>query len=273
MDRVDSIQDVKVWGDGIEFTNNWLVMDWVEKRKRSGGSPGGDNHAFTSWREGNTFWIYWWHPKTIGGSRTFKVKYSVIGGIGISEHYDQLYWKAIFKDHNVPVMMSKVTVNFPYEIAPKSLVLESYGIGADSRLVDHKTIEFSTGRIPPREELEILVRFPHKVLDLPLPASRQFSHKQNISKVTTKSQGTAQSNWKGLLFFTLFLSFVLYKVLIKGRKCQTCGKFVWPFYTSGGNIRVREVCPYCDSISWPIISSSGGGPAGGGGGGGGGGRW
>ncbi len=149
MDKVDSIFNVEVREGEPEYEENWRVKDWIEERKKKGGSPGGDTYAFTSWEEGNRFWIGWWHPKTISGSRTFKIKYTVSGGIGIYEQGDELYWKAIFKDRDVSVRTGKVTVHFPIRLSSENLEIETYGITAENSIVNDRTIEFVTGRIPP----------------------------------------------------------------------------------------------------------------------------
>ncbi|MBC8274021.1 MAG: DUF2207 domain-containing protein, partial [Chloroflexi bacterium] len=169
-DRLESIGNVEVWEGDRQYPLNPSVKEWIDVRKKTGKSPGGETYAYATWREGNKFWIGWWFPQTVNSSRTIELRYTVHGGLCINSPADQLYWKAIFGDRDSYVGSSKIVVHLPQPVQPQQLSIYSYGVPATSNIVDDQTIEFLTGRIPAAEELEIRVYFPHGMVSGVPPA-------------------------------------------------------------------------------------------------------
>ncbi|MBM4451381.1 MAG: DUF2207 domain-containing protein [Chloroflexi bacterium] len=169
MDRVESITGVEVWEGEREYGFNPKVRRWIAERKESGKALGGDSYAYATWVDGGKFWIGWWYPATSGGSRTFTIKYTVRGGLRIGEKDDQLYWKAVFKDHDVPIGRSRTTIHLPEGVYTEPLKAFSYGTAAERSMVDDRTIQFVTGVIPSHQELEVQVFFPHGIVSGTVP--------------------------------------------------------------------------------------------------------
>ena len=170
-DKIEAINQVEIWEGEQRYEANSWVKTWIDIRKSVGGSVGRGTRAFTTWQDGDKLWIGWWFPKTPGGeSRTFALKYLVKGGLRIYDTGDQLYWKAIFADRKVHIKSSTVTVHLPVAVAQEKLQIVTYGIPAEDKLIDERTIEFTTSEVPPRWELEIKVTFPHGLVKAKPPA-------------------------------------------------------------------------------------------------------
>ncbi|MFC2050938.1 DUF2207 domain-containing protein [Chloroflexota bacterium] len=177
-DRLESIDNVEVWEGDRQYPLNPSVKEWIDVRKKTGGSPGGETYAYATWREGNKFWIGWWFPQTVNSSRTIELRYTVHGGLRINSPADQLYWEAIFGDRDSYVGSSKVVVHLPQPVPTQQLSFDSYGAPATGNIVDDQTVEFLTGRILAAEELEIRVYFPHGLVEGNPPAWQMKLEKQ-----------------------------------------------------------------------------------------------
>jgi uncharacterized membrane protein len=176
-----------VVGEGdLQYEFNPQVRKWIAERKERGSAGGSDSYAFINWVEDEEMWVGWWYPATKGGSRTFTIKYVVHGGIRIGDKHDQLYWKAIFKDHDVSIGRSTVTVNLPEGISRESLAVFSYGVPAESSIEEDGTVQFVIGPIPSHEELEIQVIFPHGVVSGLVPAWQVKVEKQEVYNADVK---------------------------------------------------------------------------------------
>lgn len=186
MDRLESIDDVEVWEGERKYELNPQVRRWIDIRREKGSSPGGDNYAYTTWVYKNQFWIAWWFPRTTNATRAIELRYRVRGALRINTPVDQLYWKPIFADRDAYVSSSKVTVHLPGPVPTDRLSVYSYGIPAFRRIVDDSTIEFITGRVPPGEELEINIHFPHGMVSGVAPAWQIKLEKQEAYNARVK---------------------------------------------------------------------------------------
>jgi len=200
MDKVESISNVVVREGDLYYDFNPKVRKWIDERKEKGSAPGGDSYAFVNWFEGNKLWIGWWHPATRGGSRTFTITYTVHGGIRIGDARDQLYWKAIFKDHAVPIGRSTITVHLPEGISNESLAIFSYGVPAERSIKEDNTVQFATDIIPPNEELEIQVLFPHGIVSGAIPAWQIEAERQEAYNADVKPVINLALVFLGVLF-------------------------------------------------------------------------
>jgi uncharacterized membrane protein len=191
-DRVGSIDNVEVWEGDRQYTLDPSVKKWIDIRKETGGSPGGDNYAYSTWTEYDKFFIGWWFPGTSNARRTISLKYTVHGGLRINSPADQLYWKAIFGDRDTYVNSSRVVVHLPQSVPPQQLSIYSYGVPATNQIVDDKTVEFVTGYIPAADELEINIYFPHGMVSgVPAPwqikLEKQEAYNNNVKPVINLS--------------------------------------------------------------------------------------
>ncbi len=164
-DRLESIDNVEVWEGDRQYPLNPAVKEWIDIRKKTGKSPGGDTYAYATWMEKDKFWVGWWFPETSNSGRTIELRYTVHGGLRLNSPADQLYWKAIFDGRDAYVDSSQVVVHLPQSVPPQQLSIYSYGVPAAKRIVDDTTVEFIAGSIPAAEELEINIYFPHGMVN------------------------------------------------------------------------------------------------------------
>jgi uncharacterized membrane protein len=191
-DRLESVDNVEVLEGDRKYPLNPSVKEWIEVRKETGKSPGGETYAYATWREGDKFWIGWWFPETRNSTRNIELRYTVHGGLRINSPADQLYWKAIFGDRDSYVGSSKVVVHLPRPVLSQQLFIYSYGVPATTNIVDDQTVEFLTGRIPADEELEVGVYFPHGFVEGSPPAwqirlERQEAYNAEVKPVINLS--------------------------------------------------------------------------------------
>jgi hypothetical protein len=157
------------------YTNKryrWLPLDKVDHIENVEVFEGDRKLSVTTGNKKNQQWIRWQHALNPPESHTFVIKYRVKGGLQIDNSEDKVYWKAIFKERAAPILSGKVTVRLPAILAKKIRNFKSFGVPADARQIDTRTFEFvSRGAMPAGEEMEVLVTFPHGLLDVPLPKS------------------------------------------------------------------------------------------------------
>lgn len=152
----------------------WIPLDKVDTITGVQVFEAGELLPATTGLKDNQLWIRWSHPLNPPESHTFVLKYRVTGGLHIHDDGDQVYWKALFKDRAATIQSGKVTVRLPASLAGRILDMKSFGVPADARRVDARTVEFvSRGPLPPGQELEVQVTFPHGVLNVGMPAWQQ----------------------------------------------------------------------------------------------------
>jgi hypothetical protein len=188
LDEVDSIDEIQVYEEGRPYVRNPAVRRWIDNYKQTGESPAGDYYAYYTWIEDNKLWIGWWYPETRGGSRVFEISYVVHGGLWLHDDGDQLYWTAIFGNRGVAIGKAMVTVRLPEPVSP--LTINSYGTETQSRMIDDRTVEFTTtGPVPDNMTLDIRVIFPHGIVVAP-PAFPQ--EPQGIGEWIVQTVGEAR---------------------------------------------------------------------------------
>ncbi|MBI3942661.1 MAG: DUF2207 domain-containing protein [Chloroflexi bacterium] len=218
LDRVENITDIQVSeGDRVYTPNSKAAYGYTTVRPYPG-----------------TLRIQWTYPDTTNATRTFQLAYTVIGGIGIYEGGDQLFWKAVFPDHPQPIRSSKVTVHLPGAFPANQLKIEHFGFDAtQSRIVDGSTAEFTAQNIPPDQMVEVFVQFPHGMIPARVPGWQ-----------TAEDQLRQQENIRGLVNLAVVVLALL--LLLAGM----IGLYIL-WYTRG---RDRETGPALTYISEPPSS-------------------
>lgn len=167
MDRIDEIKDVEVY----ELTGN----------DETSSEPLTLTHTIE--RDQNDLRICWYHELNPPQTRTFLLKYRVIGSIYVGKStggrrrkyrnrsMDELYWNAVTWPRPAVVEKVKVTVHLPSKLRGKNRSITSHGISAALNTdIDQDTIEFNSMRaIPPETGLQIYVAFQHRILKIKRP--------------------------------------------------------------------------------------------------------
>ena len=134
--------------------------------------------------------VNWYFEPTSDTSRTFIVRYKVLGGLRYYSGGDQVWWQAVYSDRSFPVNNSVVTVHVP---APAKIDnMDTYYTQADMKLLDDQTAQFTaTQRIPAGQAMEVRAQFTHGVVaggPAPWQASEERPRPNwNSSPPTTRS--------------------------------------------------------------------------------------
>jgi DNA-directed RNA polymerase subunit RPC12/RpoP len=165
MDRIDDIQDVEVY----ERTGS----------DETSSEPLNLTHRIV--RDQNDLWICWSYELNPPETRTFLLKYRVIGHLSFSkstslwrrkrrsrgQSMDELCWTAVIWPRPAVVEKVKVTVHLPSKLRGKNRTIGSYGRIASFIKPDLDTIEFNSFRAIPRETgLQIHLAFQHGILKI-----------------------------------------------------------------------------------------------------------
>lgn len=115
-----------------------------------------------------------WHYSATNDERAFVLRYKAIGAVtgGISS--DELFWTAVFADHEKPVNSASLTVIFPEDIDFSKLRYDAVP-GYSFEKIDSRTIRFLTGMLPARKPFDVRISFQKEMLNLPFnPAAYLF---------------------------------------------------------------------------------------------------
>lgn len=151
--------------------------------------------TFTVAREGQETVIRWYFEPLADETRTFVLRYRVLGGLRYYEKGDQLWWKAVYADRPYPVNASTVTVRVP---APATIQnVDTYFTPADIAQLDPQTVRFvATERIPPQQEFEIRVEFTPGVVAGTAPA---WQAAEDARAAQREAQAEFDRRWRPLI--------------------------------------------------------------------------
>ncbi|MEE8134234.1 MAG: DUF2207 domain-containing protein, partial [Gemmatimonadales bacterium] len=103
----------------------------------------------------------------VRGAQVYRITYEVYRAILHEQDRTVLRWNATGNEWGVPINQSTTTVVLPSALGDDAVVYDAWtgGYGATeknytSRRVDDRTIEFRTGRLPPREGITIEISMP-----------------------------------------------------------------------------------------------------------------
>ncbi|KPQ32007.1 MAG: putative membrane protein (DUF2207) [Phormidesmis priestleyi Ana] len=296
-DRIDVNIDVQANGDMLiteeqEYVFNrehtsqryrYIPLAKVDEIKDVTVEENGQTIGSKTGIENNQLWIRWQHELNPPETRTFIVKYRVVGGLQMRNQAKQVYWKAIFADRKAAIQNAKVKVTLPEALSGKVTKFTHFDTPATSRQIDGRTFEFVASQpIQPQRELEVQITFPTGILNLPEPSLEERSRDFSKSFTQILSQ----------IFWVVPMLGVLIAVIVsqvRSRTCPKCKKLKWKkthvtlkpaTYTSTGLRKTTGHCQNCshhsvkESVIPVLVRDSGGGGSfgcdGGGGGGGGG---
>ncbi len=151
----------------------WIPLDKVDRLADVEVCEEGNILSATTGVQNNQLWIKWPHTLNPPESPTFVLKYRVIGGLQMNDNGDQVYWKVIFADRDVPILSGKVTVRLPGAVSTERIEIRSFGVAVNTGIMDGRTIEFSPGRVDGGQELEVQVTSPHSIVHAPAPTLQQ----------------------------------------------------------------------------------------------------
>ena len=205
MEKLDQIDRVSVSMDGLELPVN-------------------------TERDDSRFVIRWGHrpinpPETL----TFILRYRVRGAIEIDQtsDLDSITWEALFgnRKRGASIESAVVTLRLPGGLPPQLRRQESFGVAADSRWLDARTVEFIPRESAPgNSDFTVQVSFPHGLVDAPDPNWRQGFGVFEKTPLTnwfpnvSLSEPTDLIHW-GLRFFIFaFIALLFVTYLVRKRR-------------------------------------------------------
>ena len=173
MEKVDHIDQVSVSMDGRELP--------VETE-----------------RDGRYFFIRWSHrpinpPETL----TFVLRYRVRGAIEMDQDndLDSVTWEALFGNRGRGAIIERAVVTLRLPVALPLRGRRSFGVDADTRWLDARTVEFIPREsLPASRSLSVQVAFLHGLVDGPAPNWQKASW---VFKKTRLTRWFPTVNWSG----------------------------------------------------------------------------
>ncbi|MEM1169981.1 MAG: DUF2207 domain-containing protein [Cyanobacteria bacterium P01_H01_bin.35] len=239
LNKVDKITDVTVWENQEQIPSQTGIQN-------------------------NQIWIKWQHKLNAPEAHTFVLKYRVIGGLHINDSGDKVYWKAIFANRSAAINNAKIIVRLPEILSEKIQNYKSFGVRTNARKINSTTVEFVAQKpIPPQQEIEVLLLFPHNILDVSKP-NWQSPKVAKANSQTPKPVSSPSSGSEDQIFgILLLIGLPMIGLFIVFSSSSSS--------SSGGGSDTRGGGGSASSPSGPGGGCGGGGGGGGGGCGGGGG--
>lgn len=149
LDRVDAITDVQIFEDGTEVPVSTRVKP---------------DHMQIRWRQ----------PRRSAARHTVVMRYRVKGGVYVHADGDQIVWPALAAERAGMIRQGTVSIRIPDGPGKRIQQFTSYGVPAEARQVDARTVTFSTrDPLPAGEGLDVKVILPHGALDAVQPDWQQ----------------------------------------------------------------------------------------------------
>ena len=109
--------------------------------------------------------------RTISGSRTYTIVYTVGGALNAFEDHDELYWNAIGADWDASVAEPVVTVRAPASITRVACFAGPTGssLPCATATADGRAARFTVPTLQPREAFTVVVALPKGAVPEPVP--------------------------------------------------------------------------------------------------------
>ncbi|RIK23707.1 MAG: hypothetical protein DCC52_12990, partial [Chloroflexi bacterium] len=148
--RYDAIRDWGVSQNGIEFT------------KSSSGRAG----TYELYTQDDQDCIKWHFAPTTDATRTFNLRYTVVGGLRIYEGGDQFFWNFIESDRQYPINDSN---HLPGNAKPDEIKATTYENNSEqpqnARIVDGNTVVFTGSQFSDGDQWTLRAQFPHGIVN------------------------------------------------------------------------------------------------------------
>ncbi len=148
--------------------------------------------TFTVTQEGADTVVRWYFEPATDETRTFVIRYKVLGGLRYYDGGDHLWWQAVYADRGFPVNNSVVQIHVP---APAEIQnLDTYFTQANIEKIDAQTARFTVNtRIPADQALEVRAQFTHGVV-AGAPASWQTAEDERAAQL--EAQQAYNERWR-----------------------------------------------------------------------------
>lgn len=113
--------------------------------------------------------VRWVYPETVGGTRSFTLRYEVVGAVRRAANADEVWWAVVFADRSEVVEQAQGTITLPAAVPADQLRASAPDVpGAVELAVGRATVRASD--IAPGQELTLRLQFPPSVVGGATPA-------------------------------------------------------------------------------------------------------
>ena len=110
------------------------------------------------YKEGD-FLVVRWGYDAADETRTFRLEYTLLGAISEDDERQDLFYTAVFKDHEKPVETATLTVRFPSDVVVSDLKIETVPATL-AEVVDARTVRMEVEDLAPYEVFDVKLNFP-----------------------------------------------------------------------------------------------------------------
>jgi hypothetical protein len=170
--RLDGISSISI-GDG-------------ERAFRQVDDPEGEEpYTFSVTAEDGTQRVRWVYPATAGGTRTFVLRYDVVGAIRRYDTNDELWWSLVFADREEVVEQASGRIRLPAAVPVDQLDATTPEVAAAIERAPGQ-VHAQANDIPGGQELTLRVRFPKNIVAGAVPAWQASAAAQEAYDTTTR---------------------------------------------------------------------------------------
>ena len=146
--------------------SNWGVrQNGVEFTQSSSGRAG----TYQLYTENDQDCIKWYFSPVSNATRTFDLRYKILGGLRIYDGGDQFFWNFIESDRQYPINNSQVTLHIPGNSSPdqiKASAAENLSENvSQARVVNGNTVVFTGKNFTAGDLWTLRAQFPHGIVN------------------------------------------------------------------------------------------------------------
>ncbi len=141
--------------------------------------------TFSVFREDGAQRVRWVYPETVGGTRSFELRYTVLGAVRRSSNADELWWSMVFPEREVPVEQAQGRIRLPVSVPAAQLEASAPDVSGEV-MVQPGLATVQAQDIAPGRELTLRLRFPTGIVGGDIPAWQARELAQEAYNTSTR---------------------------------------------------------------------------------------
>ncbi len=119
---------------------------------------------------GDKLKVSWYYDPASDTTRTFTLRYRVLGAVRVSSEADQVWWVGIFPERSVPVQHARVAMHMPDGARPRAQDVTLPAASAQIEITNSDIVVTRDQPLPPGQSLDVRVDFNPALVSAPQPA-------------------------------------------------------------------------------------------------------
>ena len=156
----------------------------------SGKTPG----TLTAVQADGKLKVSWYYEPTSDASRTFTLRYRVLGAVRVSSEADEVWWVAIFPDRSVPVQHAQVSMRLPDGAKLRAQDVTLPAAAGKIQITDNRVVVTRDEALPPGQSLDLRVDFNPALVSAQPPAWQSAAPSQ-AEEPEAQSQPIGTLGW------------------------------------------------------------------------------